>query len=130
MPEPRLCYVEARGRAYFTTCPLDRQWGDDWNDKPYDYNAGEPYDWSDTRGVPPYKVVLAFWRGPWETPAQRVGGNSRWSVQEINRKFVAWLLPSWLEEEPAPPIYAGTTLSEFRRIIKEHGGTVYLEDGA
>lgn len=40
--EPRLCYVEGDW-AYFTTQPLDKQWGDDWDDAPYEHNAGEPY---------------------------------------------------------------------------------------
>ncbi len=41
MPE-RLCYVEGSW-AYFTTQELKNQWGDDWNDTPYEHNAGDPY---------------------------------------------------------------------------------------
>lgn len=37
-----LCYVDGN-RAYFTTQPLDQQWGDDWDDAPYEHNAGTPY---------------------------------------------------------------------------------------
>jgi len=40
---PRLCYVE-RQWAYFTTRPIAEQWGDDWDDAPYEHNAGEPYE--------------------------------------------------------------------------------------
>ena len=29
---------------YFTDCDMKDQWGDDWNDMPYQYNAGIPYD--------------------------------------------------------------------------------------
>lgn len=39
---PILCYVD-RPWAYFTTQSLSEQWGDDWNDAPYEYNAGPPY---------------------------------------------------------------------------------------
>lgn len=39
----KLCHVE-RNFAYFTRLPLDEQWGDDWNDAPYEHNAGTPYD--------------------------------------------------------------------------------------
>lgn len=34
----KLCYVDD-GFAYFTTKPLTEQWGDDWNDAPYEHNA-------------------------------------------------------------------------------------------
>ena len=37
-----LCYVYGPW-AYFTSRPLSEQWGDDWNDAPYEHNAGEPY---------------------------------------------------------------------------------------
>ena len=40
---PCLCYVDGCW-AYFTTQRLDHQWGDDWNDAPYEHNAGPPYD--------------------------------------------------------------------------------------
>ena len=38
----KLCYVEGN-IAYFTTQDLDKQWGDDWDDAPYEHNAGLPY---------------------------------------------------------------------------------------
>jgi hypothetical protein len=37
-----LCYLDENW-AYFTTQDLDKQWGDDWNDAPYEHNAGPPY---------------------------------------------------------------------------------------
>lgn len=43
MTQPMLCYVKEPW-AYFTTQPLDKQWGDDWNDAPYEHNAEEPYE--------------------------------------------------------------------------------------
>ena len=44
--EYKLCYVEGQ-KAWFTD-NFEKQWGDDWNDKPYECNAGEPYDsWSE-----------------------------------------------------------------------------------
>lgn len=39
----KLCYVKG-SFAYFTTQELSKQWGDDWNDAPYEHNAGEPYE--------------------------------------------------------------------------------------
>jgi len=38
----RLCYVDLPW-VYFTTQDLDKQWGDDWDDAPYEHNAEEPY---------------------------------------------------------------------------------------
>ena len=37
-----LCYVD-KPWAYFTTQKLEDQWGDDWEDIPYQHNAEEPY---------------------------------------------------------------------------------------
>jgi uncharacterized protein (TIGR02996 family) len=42
-PGAALCYVDG-GEAFFTTQPLSEQWGDDWNDAPYEHNAGDPYE--------------------------------------------------------------------------------------
>jgi hypothetical protein len=40
--EHKLCYVKGNW-AYFTSRPLSEQTGDDWNDAPYEHNAGTPY---------------------------------------------------------------------------------------
>ena len=39
----KLCYIE-KNFAYFTTQDLEKQWGDDWDDAPYEHNAGTPYE--------------------------------------------------------------------------------------
>ena len=36
-------------RLFFTNADLTKQWGDDWNDAPYDCNAGWPYDDTSTQ---------------------------------------------------------------------------------
>ena len=38
----KLCYVD-QSWAFFTTKSLSDQWGDDWDDAPYEHNAGYPY---------------------------------------------------------------------------------------
>ena len=44
--EYKLCYVDGN-KAWFTN-NFEKQWGDDWNDRPYEHNAGLPYDhWSE-----------------------------------------------------------------------------------
>lgn len=42
MEQYRLCYIDGN-KAWFTD-NFDRQWGDDWDDRPYQCNAEEPYD--------------------------------------------------------------------------------------
>ncbi len=48
--DPVLCYVDEPW-AYFTPAALTDQWGDDWNDTPYEHNAEEPYTGLDVGGV-------------------------------------------------------------------------------
>ena len=38
----RLCYLE-NNIMYFTS-DIKNQWGDDWDDRPYEHNAGKPYE--------------------------------------------------------------------------------------
>ena len=47
----KLCFVDSEEWAgdpitlYFTELDdVTEQWGDDWNDRPYEHNAGEPYE--------------------------------------------------------------------------------------
>lgn len=48
----KLCYIDDNGYsnqgvAYFTD-NLENQWGDDWDDAPYEHNAESPYhEWSE-----------------------------------------------------------------------------------
>ena len=43
-PNPDFELNEKEFMAYFTPVSLDEQWGDDWDDAPYEHNAGIPYD--------------------------------------------------------------------------------------
>jgi hypothetical protein len=132
----RLCYVDSRDNfAWFTSIPLDRQWGDDWDDSPYEHNAGEPYD---THYDPPkakkgvertreeHKLVKVAWQSLHATPCTDYA-NSPYSVQAINAGNCAWLMAHrWNEHEAIRPIAAGTTLRDFIKKIEEAGGSVYL----
>ena len=122
-----LCYVDG-GFAYFTTRPLEDQWGDDWDDAPYEHNAGEPYPWRG-EGCPEYRIVKVAWDGPLHTPAETSASvNSPWSVRDINRGRTPWLTQDvWSLREGALPvrIMAGTTLREFRALVAAAGGSVY-----
>lgn len=123
MKEYKLCYV--RGNKAWFTDNIERQWGDDWNDKPYEHNAGEPYDdWYDEEGViGEIKLkVLYFETNDWSEKQPCDGYlNSPYSVEEINRGKVPWL------ETDKYKIYAGTLYEDFIRIIEGNGGNIYIK---
>lgn len=120
MSEPVLCYV-CKPWAYFTTNKLEQQWGDDWDDAPYEHNAGVPY------ADDGCKIIKLAYDAELETPAERAGFNSSYSVEEINSGAVAWLVsPSWCSEDKVV-IPAGTGISNFLKLVKQAGGVVYLK---
>lgn len=124
---PVLCYVDGQW-AYFTTRKLSEQCGDDWNDAPYEHNAGTPYEYSDhdlQNGCAPWTITKVAFDGDFEPPCY-AHTNSPWSVEQINAGAVAWLrTSSWRAELPVL-IAAGTTLDRFCELIRAGGGNVYL----
>lgn len=147
-----LCYVDGPW-AYFTTQPLEDQWGDDWDDAPYEHNAGEPYPpcWHNSPygreyrkrkngdeslckcksckkgwnpdGTPKFDIAILAYSGGLETPDTH-HTNSPYSVEAINKGAVAWLnTPSYAEHKVAIP--AGTTIPDFVKLVNEAGGKVY-----
>ena len=133
MKDYKLCYIRDNF-AYFTTQDLDKQTGDDWNDTPYEHNAGEPYlplvygskeknprDWNED-GTPKWEIYkVAYDYCGAETPAEIAGSNSMYSVDSINAKLTPWLV-KW----PNKALFAGASVEEFITFIEECGGTVYL----
>lgn len=124
MSDPVLCYVRSPW-AYFTTQPLNKQWGDDWNDSPYEHNAGEPYGPRKDKGED-YEIILVAWSGPYEVPCE-YETNSRWSVEMINSGKCPWLTADRYGSGNTiiPPIMAGTTLAQFKMMVGDAGGQVY-----
>lgn len=118
---PILCYVQEPW-AYFTTKPLHKQQGDDWNDAPYEHNAGSPYT---PREGENFKIVKLAFEGEFREPSFG-HSNSPFSVDEINRGAIAWLR-TCEGAEPSIVIHAGTPLDEFIRLVKKAGGKVYVE---
>ena len=46
MKDLKLCFIDNEiNCAYFTEKDVTEQWGDDWNDAPYEYNAEPPYEY-------------------------------------------------------------------------------------
>lgn len=104
----KLCYAE-RGenivdeddeikyyvyKLYFTPIRLQDQWGDDWDDAPYDLNASDPYDTHriDGERVEHTILVLQIWvkAEDWLMMPSDFSYNS-FAVSDINSGAVAWL---------------------------------------
>ena len=96
---------------YFTN-DMEKQWGDDWDDAPYEYNAETPYDSeTDILQVPVcidyYKLMKAYEddnaydkvlkkypnynKADIKLPSDWGGCNSPFCVDDINGGAVAWL---------------------------------------
>jgi hypothetical protein len=117
-----LCFVNGPW-AFFTTATLDEQWGDDWDDAPYEHNAGEPNTWTAPDPACDHQVIRVAFHAELRAPCDD-HINSPWSVQAINRGATPWLRsPAWARENVE--IYAGCTLRDFREIVRRIGGEVY-----
>ena len=66
---------------YFTS-DIENPWGDDWDDRPYEHNAGTPYETQTT-------VTTIKFRGHYTMPCDFYL-NSPYSVQDINNGAVPW----------------------------------------
>lgn len=121
--QAQLCYVELPF-VWFTT-DFEGQWGDDWDDVPYECNAGRPYtpefigrDWELFR--------VAIFANPYRhqllVPADG-HYNSPWSVDDINQGHVPWLRLTNLEwDSPTIAIMmAGMTYKDFKDFAYHYG---------
>lgn len=129
-PNPKaeavLCFVK-NNRAYFTTRELSKQWGDDWNDAPYEHNASLPYP-PDDKEEGQWEIIEVLFESTLVDPGERAMGNSVYSVEDINAGAVAWLsTPTW-SSDPKLAIPAGTTIPEFKRLIRQSGGKIFVEE--
>ena len=124
----KLCYIG--GQKAFFTSNFEKQWGDDWDDAPYECNAEIPYTyWSELiednedmlkrkwKEHPIELEELYFETHDWcEKKPCDVG---RFSVEQINRGAVAWVITDKF------CIPAGTTMKDFIDIITKNGGTIW-----
>ncbi len=114
----KLCYIDNNRCAYFTSFPLSKVYGDDWNDAPYELNAGPPYEEFDITKifftVDLYQLPLYF---------------GEYSIDEINNKKnkIPWLKPV-KSNKSITPIFADITLGEFKKLIRKHKGKIYIEE--
>lgn len=106
----KLCYVERDDdkydadeeithygyRLYFTPTRMTDQWGDDWDDAPYEHNAGTPCDdyYNEKNERKETTItVLQLWvkAEDWLLLPCDITYCSPWSVADINSGAVAWL---------------------------------------
>lgn len=114
----KLCYVED-SMAWFTT--NENQWGDDWNDAPYEHNAGTPYR---KDGHVLYRLM---YRSHLMTPGELANYNSWVSVEDINNGKTPWLKSDMPEfDDPVVEIFAGVSPDEFVSLIELAGGEVFF----
>lgn len=129
----KLCYVE-NGIAYFTTAELGDQTGDDWEDKPYQHNAGPPYEWRPSmlewrlgadlpHGISYYQLACCRFTGPFLEPKDFY--ESWISVDEINQYRIPWVKTNEFVDN-AISIYAGTTPLDFYKAIHDVGGQLWI----
>lgn len=122
MKDYKLCYIDGPW-AFFTTQPLDKQWGDDWNDVPYEHNAGRPYE--PRKDGDSWEISkVAFDCDDLDQPSDQ-HCNSPYSVQDINAHAVAWLTPNKWAPKGSEPIRAGASVAEFKALVIRAGGEVY-----
>ena len=121
--------------AYFTPIPLEEQWGDDWDDAPYDCNAGCPYDFYDNHidtKMEKYEILQLMFYLPQDSWSVKYpldyGFNTPFCVRDINGGAVAWVYYRGREYKSckgAISIQAGCTPWEFmdkvNRINQELG---------
>jgi len=114
--EPKLVYIDPDiPVAYFSFSAASEPWGDDWDDAPYEHNAGPPYDWT-TRVV--------YLDTDLESPCSNKL-NSDYSVEQINKGMIPWLrTPTWHKDIIVIP--AGVTVQEFIDKIRAADGIAII----
>lgn len=114
-----ICYVNYPW-VYFTKSVKD-QWGDDWDDAPYQHNAGRPYGYPDRNDAYPDTFAIAV--ASKLQPPEDTGYNV--SVEAINEGDIPWLsTPRWIDEEVQ--LHAGDSYEEVVSAINDLGGTVFV----
>ena len=120
-PNPKYQKGKAELYAFFTEVPLADQWGDDWDDAPYEHNAGEPYDdhYKGDERIEHLIIKVPFYvHHDWcdvKLPLDYGCGNSPFCIMDINAGAVAWIFARGLKSNCAYgiAIQAGVNPYEF-----------------
>lgn len=104
---------------------LKNNGGDDWDDKPYKHNAGKPYNsYFENEKEISIDIVEIYFELPnyySYLPCDKFY-NSPYSVDDINKGAIAWIHTEDFN------IQARTKLKDFKKIIKEHNGIIYIKE--
>jgi hypothetical protein len=106
--EFRLCYVDENIMCFSDN--FEKQWGDDWNDRPYEHNAEPPYGLEDDKPLRDgfgHIRKIAFESHWWIRRPCDGHLNSPYSVEDINKGAIAWLY-----SDEAGGLMAGATMDE------------------
>ena len=118
----RLCYIENNVMYFSDNFPSCR--ADDWDDAPYEHNAGTPYEYREDLSVKENRengysrLRYVGYVPDWEikTPAERFGYNTPFSVDDINNGAVPWLY-----HEKYGGLMAGTTINKAIKWLRKAG---------
>lgn len=123
-----LCLRTEGWYSYWTLYFTDRfatQWGDDWDDTPAEYNAGEPYEYCEDdercQGKDCGRIVRAVLHFPSAHSAYSPYGKTC-SANKINR-----LNFPWLEAGEESRLYPNVTYSYAKKWARMNGA-LFLED--
>ena len=127
-PNPDYIPGEQTLSAYFTPLVLEDQWGDDWDDAPYEYNAGTPYDdaYNEKGEREEFEMLEVLFYLPKQHmdikfPSDYGCGNSPFCIRDINAGAVAWIYyrgKEWKSSKGAIAIHGGCNPAEFMERIQ------------
>lgn len=103
--------------AYFTPSNLFDQWGDDWDDKPYEHNSGIPYE-DIKKGVEILRIPFYLDPNYTKYPSSYGSGNSPFSVEMINKGAIPWIF--YDNKDLFGGLMAGEKVSNFIKFIKKY----------
>ncbi len=122
MSKLKLCYVEDLEKGYFTLYFSEKNakdvWGDDWDDAPYEHNAGEPYEYDKKIVVEQGNIGNTI-----ITPCSEYN-NSPYSVEDINNKAVPWI---YFKYDTKDTIFANDEYDKVIEILIKNKCKIYEE---
>jgi hypothetical protein len=122
IPNPEYIEGESTHYAYFTPIDFSEQWGDDWDDAPYEHNAGRPYDHGSNHRDEVEIIMIPFGiknETAWiKFPDYYGCGNSPFSVDEINLGAVPWIFAKG-KRRSGVSIYGGDSVLTFLDKLKQ-----------